>query len=274
MSARWPRPSGVSKSITRVVSGWGVGFESKPLLGIDRCQLVKGLDLQILLRRKSIDIRDFLQPRTLLLAGLLHQPLDHDSLPQAKLLDHRARDKSVGSLPRIVILRTAEKTIAVGMHFQQTAAWLCDDFATFVGVIGITLIMPAIRIGTATPPASRSTICVASAAAGAAASAAAAARSTISLFCHKSTLNARLELPGQHVFRTKHYSELSTRFNWRSRPTAHENNCHGTRSNIESSPDFTSWISSYDNPAVRNANRRHAPKQRRSQPETIKGKSR
>ena len=39
--ARWPLPSGVSRSITRVVSGCGPGFQPQPSLGIDRRELVE-----------------------------------------------------------------------------------------------------------------------------------------------------------------------------------------------------------------------------------------
>ena len=39
--ARWPLPSGVSRSITRVVSGVGAGFQLQPAFGIDRRQLVE-----------------------------------------------------------------------------------------------------------------------------------------------------------------------------------------------------------------------------------------
>ena len=42
--ARWPLPSGVSRSITRVVIGVLAGFQLEPLFGVDRRQVVEGFD--------------------------------------------------------------------------------------------------------------------------------------------------------------------------------------------------------------------------------------
>ena len=46
ISARWPLPSGVSRSMTRVVSGAGPVSSRNHCFGIDRRQLVERLDVE------------------------------------------------------------------------------------------------------------------------------------------------------------------------------------------------------------------------------------
>ena len=80
IKARWPLPSGVSRSITRVVSGSGPVSSLQPGLGIDGRQLVEGLDVAVVFGRHAVDVDDFPQPRALLAAALLHHAVDQHAL--------------------------------------------------------------------------------------------------------------------------------------------------------------------------------------------------
>ena len=67
--ARWPLPSGVSRSITRVVSGCWPVSSLQPLFGIDRRELVERFDVDVVFRRHAVDVEDFLEPRALAAGG-------------------------------------------------------------------------------------------------------------------------------------------------------------------------------------------------------------
>ena len=117
--ARCPLPSGVSRSITRVVIGRGAGFQSQPALGIDRRQLVEGLDVEVFFGLHAVDVDDFLQPRPLLPAARLHHAVDQHPFAEAELFDHRAGHERIGPFAEVVGLGVAEKAVAVGVHFQH-----------------------------------------------------------------------------------------------------------------------------------------------------------
>ena len=128
ISARWPRPSGVSRSMTRVVSGLRAGFQAEPLVRVDRRLGVERLDVEVFVRRHAVDVGAFAEPRPLLPAGRLDGAADHHPFAQAVLLDHRARHERIAPLAGVVIVGAAEKAVAVGVHFEHAVTRLERGF--------------------------------------------------------------------------------------------------------------------------------------------------
>ncbi len=85
---------------------------------------VERLDVEVVLRLHAVDVEDFLEPRPLLPAALLHHAVDQHAFAQAELLDHRAGHEGIGPLALIVVVGIAEEAVAVGVHFQHAAGWL------------------------------------------------------------------------------------------------------------------------------------------------------
>ena len=103
----------------------GAGFQLQPGLGIDRRQLVEGLDVAVVLGRHAVDVE-----RSRAAAGPCcarpgcTMPLMQHALAEAVLLDHAAGHERIGQLAGVVVVRVAEETVAVGVHFQHAAAGL------------------------------------------------------------------------------------------------------------------------------------------------------
>ena len=76
ISARWPLPSGVSRSITRVVSGSGPTSSFSQDSGLMGVSSSKRLDVLVVVGRHAVDVGDFAQPRALLAAAGLHHAVD------------------------------------------------------------------------------------------------------------------------------------------------------------------------------------------------------
>ena len=71
IKARWPLPSGVSRSMTRVVIGSGPVSRRSQDSGLIGVSWSKVLTSRYLLGRHAVDIGDFPQPRSLLPAARL-----------------------------------------------------------------------------------------------------------------------------------------------------------------------------------------------------------
>ena len=116
----------------------GPGFQLQPVFGVDRRQLVEGLDVAVVFGRHAVDVDDFLEPRPLLLAARLDHAVDEHALAQAELVDHAAGHERIGHLAEVVGVRIAEEAVAVGVHFQHAAAGLDRARLAVVGRVDVT----------------------------------------------------------------------------------------------------------------------------------------
>ena len=136
IKARWPLPSGVSRSMTRVVIGSGPVSSRSQDSGLMGVSWSKVLTFAVLLGRHAVDVDDFPEPRPLLPAAGLDHAVDVQPLAEPELLDHAAGHEGIGQLAGVVGLGIAEEAVAVGVHFQHAAAgFQGTDFAVFLGSI-------------------------------------------------------------------------------------------------------------------------------------------
>ena len=114
-----------------MVSGCWPGLQPIPDLGIDGRQRIEGLDVDVLVRRHAVHVQDLAESRPLLPPRLLDHAANHHPLPQAILFDHRPRHEGVRPFARVVVLRTAEEPVTVGMEFEESQAGLQGSIGIF-----------------------------------------------------------------------------------------------------------------------------------------------
>ncbi len=100
------------------------GLELQPAFGIDGRELIEIFDVGVVFRLHAVDVENFLEPRPLLAATVLHHTVDEHAFAEAKFFDHCAGHERIGSLPRQVIRQRTQEPVAVRMEFQDAAAGL------------------------------------------------------------------------------------------------------------------------------------------------------
>ncbi len=105
IKARCPWPSGVSRSMTRVVMGSGPVSRRSQDSGLMGVSSSKVLTFAVLLGRHAVDVDDFAEPRALLPPARLDHAADEETLAQAELLDHAPGHEGIGQLAGVVCRR-------------------------------------------------------------------------------------------------------------------------------------------------------------------------
>jgi hypothetical protein len=126
ISARWPLPSGATRSMTRVVRSFLVGsfeFELEPLRRIERRQVVEVDAMPDLLRLVEIDRVD-LEQREIALAvlGRADLALDRVAGAQAEAADLARADIDVVGARQVVGLGRAQEAEAVLQDLEHAVA--------------------------------------------------------------------------------------------------------------------------------------------------------
>ena len=125
IKARCPLPRGVNRSITRVVMGMGPVFEAEPVLGGDRRELIKGLDVAILFGLHAVDIGNLLEAWPLLLSPGLDHSGKGNPFAQSEFVDHASGNERIGQLADVIGFGITKEAVTVGVHFKNatTGPW-------------------------------------------------------------------------------------------------------------------------------------------------------
>ncbi len=97
-------------------------FELEPFFGVDGCEVVERLYIDVVIWWEAIDIENFFEARALAAAMTLDHAGDKDTFAEAELFDHCAGHKGIGAFACEVGLRVAEKAVTVGVHFEHAGA--------------------------------------------------------------------------------------------------------------------------------------------------------
>ena len=123
-----------------MVSGSGPTSSFSQYSGIDRRQFVEALDVLVIVGRHAVDVGDFAEPGALLAAARLHHAVDEQPLAQPVLLDHASRHERIGHFAGVVVGRAAEKAVAVGVQFEDSAAGLDRAGLAVVGGFDVAVL--------------------------------------------------------------------------------------------------------------------------------------